>query len=156
MEKNEKDSDCVLAFDTLFTTNSIQVLKILLPCIPVRMQQFLAVFIKYLELQYTMQYFKTHTGSYGGRQMENQVQDFSSIFPKIQGYLSPSERTHIEQIFNMLQTFQTIQEMKPMLDALNSFSGTNGGTDTNGNPMDFLKTMLTPEQQSMFEMFSST
>lgn len=156
MGKNEKDSDCVLAFDTLFTTNSIQVLKILLPCIPIRMQQFLAVFIKYLELQYTMQYFKTHTGSYGGRQMENSAQDFSSIFPKIQGYLSPSEKRHIEQLMNMLQTFQTVQEMKPMLDMMNTLSAAENGSGSGTNPMDFLKNMLTPEQQSMFEMFSST
>lgn len=156
MGKNEKDSDSVLAFDTLFTTNSIQILKILLPCLSSRMQPFLAVFIKYLELQYTMQYFKTHPGSYGGRQMENTSMDFSTIFPKIQGYLSPAERSRIEQLMNMMQTFEKAQEMKPMFDMMSSLFAAEGGMDGGGNPMDMLKNMLTPEQQAMFDMFSAT
>ncbi|NLL79899.1 MAG: hypothetical protein GX234_08935 [Clostridiales bacterium] len=152
MESKEKDSDNVLAFDTLFTTNSIQIMKILLPCLPTRLQNFLAVYIKYLELQYTMQFLKTHPMSPGGRQSENTVQDIQSVYPQLQGYLTPSSKTQFEQFFGMLQTMQEMKGMMDMMNMMNSFSGEDNDFSTS---MDFLKGMLSPEQQAIFEMFSS-
>ncbi|MBO5292254.1 MAG: hypothetical protein J6B10_03620 [Lachnospiraceae bacterium] len=164
MENKEKEDDSVLAFDTLFTTNSIQILKIILPCIPAKIQRHLAVYIKYLELQYTIQYFKIHPVSFGGRLLENQTQDIQSILPKLQGYLSPAGKSQLEQLMGMLQTFKTIQEMKSMMDMMNAFSDNNDSASGLGDffnasagsdPMEFLKGMLTPEQQAMFDMFSA-
>ena len=52
MEKQEQDS--IQAFDTLYTTNQIQILKILLPYCAPDIQRNLAVMIRFLELQYTI------------------------------------------------------------------------------------------------------
>ena len=156
-----KDKDGVLVFDTLFTTNSIQILKILLPCIPPRMQSFLAVYIKYLELQYTLQYFKSHPMFSGGRQTEN-TPDLKTLYSEIKGYLSPEGRAQFEQLSNLLQTMQTVQEMKSMFDMMNAFSdtGQTGNSSDDAalhaslpDPMELLKGMLSPEQQAMFDMF---
>ena len=57
---DEKERDNVAVFDTLFTNNQIQIMKILLPCFDRPMQKYLAIYIKYQELQYTLSYFRNH------------------------------------------------------------------------------------------------
>ena len=58
--KNEEAAN-VMAFDALYTTNQIQKFKVLLPYIEPSMQKHLAVYIKYMELQYTMRYVRNDT-----------------------------------------------------------------------------------------------
>ena len=50
--------DKVTAFDALFTNNQIQKLKILLSYVDSPMQRQLAIYIKFLELKYTMELFQ--------------------------------------------------------------------------------------------------
>ena len=50
---NVCENEAVIAFDTLYTQNHIQILKILLPYFDPYGQNHLAVWIKYLELRYT-------------------------------------------------------------------------------------------------------
>lgn len=54
MDKNR--SSKVVAFDTLFSTNHIQMLKVLLPYADHQTQKTLAVYIKFLELNYTLDF----------------------------------------------------------------------------------------------------
>ena len=51
METNEHDN--IIAFDTLYTNNHIQMLKIVMPYFDARVQGQLAVYIKYLEFRHT-------------------------------------------------------------------------------------------------------
>lgn len=60
MDKNK--SDKVLAFDTLYTSNHIQMLKIFLPYLDSNLQKYLAIYIKYSELQYTLSFYKKRKG----------------------------------------------------------------------------------------------
>lgn len=60
---DEKEKDAVFLFDTLYTTNHIQMLKILLSYFPENSRNQLAIFIKFQEFQYTMEYVKNHTVS---------------------------------------------------------------------------------------------
>ena len=50
----------VMAFDNLFTTNRIQILKILLSYMAPSTQKTLAIYIKFLELQYTLTLFQNY------------------------------------------------------------------------------------------------
>ena len=50
----EKGTSPVTAFDSLFTTNKIQMLKVLLAWIPPSQQNMFAVYIKFLELQHAL------------------------------------------------------------------------------------------------------
>ena len=52
---NVCENKAVIAFDTLYTQNHIQILKILLPYFDPYGQSHLAVWIKYLELRYTLE-----------------------------------------------------------------------------------------------------
>ena len=57
---DSKQSDRVMAFDALFTTNHIQMLKLLLSYMEPSVQGRLAVYIKFLELQHTLQLIREH------------------------------------------------------------------------------------------------
>jgi len=52
--------DKAAAFDTLFTNNRIQILKTLAYYIDPHLLKGLAVYIKFLELQYTLALFRKH------------------------------------------------------------------------------------------------
>ena len=56
-ENNECVTDAILAFDTLYTTNHMKILKLLLPYLEPGHQKKLAVFIKWQELIFTMNFF---------------------------------------------------------------------------------------------------
>ena len=52
MDSNEHSK--VIAFDTLFCTNHIQMLKVILPYMDNQTQKSMAIYIKFLELNYTI------------------------------------------------------------------------------------------------------
>ena len=52
MEKNDKDY--LQTFDALYTTNQIQIMKILLPYCSPDSRRGLAVMIKFMEFDYTL------------------------------------------------------------------------------------------------------
>lgn len=56
MEKKTPRS--LLPFDELTMPGDLYLLKLLLPFIPAHMQKLLAIFIKYLELSYTLRTFQ--------------------------------------------------------------------------------------------------
>ena len=58
----EQGSKTIAAFDSLFTTNKIQMLKILLPRLLPRQQGGFAIYIKLLELQYAFSFLRLHPG----------------------------------------------------------------------------------------------
>ena len=57
------DTDKVLAFDTLFTTNHIKMLKVLLFYFDPSAQKMLAVLIKFLELHFQFQQILRYKGA---------------------------------------------------------------------------------------------
>ena len=52
-EKEEK-TEAILAFDTLYTTNHMKILKLLIPYLKTETQKKLAVYIKWQELLFTL------------------------------------------------------------------------------------------------------
>ena len=58
----DQSSKIIAAFDSLFTTNRIQILKILLPRLAPEHQSGFAVYIKLLELQYTLSFLHRQIG----------------------------------------------------------------------------------------------
>lgn len=178
-EKNENASN-VMAFDALYTNNQIQKLKVLLPYIEPSMQKHLAVYIKYMELQYTMTLTKKHTAALCGCGLSQpEKPDLKKLCQELCLYSTPEEIRQLEQIQNILQTMETVQEMTQTMSAMqeifpdmsmdslfeNPLSGgafadsENGGGApdgfaASGSPMlSMLMNMLTPEQKEMYEMF---
>ncbi len=170
--KNEEATN-VMAFDALYTTNQIQKFKVLLPYIEPSMQKHMAVYIKYMELQYTLSYVQRHPLQICGCSISSDEKpDLRSLCRQLCLYSSPEEIRQLEQFQNMLQTMETMQEMTQTMSALQeifpdlsagaSFGGDMPSSDSDaeedtGNGqfsmMDMLMNMLTPEQKTMYEMF---
>ena len=97
MEK--RDNDSIQAYDTLYTTNQIQILKILLPYCGQDIRRSLAVLIKFLELQYTLAFTLTHPECFREPPLPFSLND---LCDRIKGYCPP-------QPFSMLEQFQAMQ-----------------------------------------------
>lgn len=170
-------SDNILAFDTLFTTNHMQILKSLLPYVDSDFQKKLAVYIKFSELQYTLSYFQNHKAEISGCSLTKKEFDLSSIYQTIKGYCTHEEQSQIEQLINFMNTMEMVKNMREMMEFMNeletfsNFTYTSSDTSPSDNSSEavtsdsnpetqmdsfsmltMLKGMLPPEQAELFEM----
>ncbi len=116
--------DKIMAFDALFTTNHIRMMKLLLGYLEPPLQGKLAVYIKFLELQYTLTFFhRTPRASLcPGADMQGRGADYTAILDEILPFCSSSERETLETIRNTLQNFQNMQEMMETIQMLREVS----------------------------------
>ena len=91
------------------------------------------------------------------------------LFEQIKNFCSPREKALFGELLNlqknlelfeemkgMMQLFETLRESVPDADADTAANTDCSGTNPaagNFDPMTFLKGMLSPEQQAMFEAF---
>ena len=174
MEKNGHDK--ITAFDTLFTTNHIQMLKILMPYFDPPMRKQLVVYIKYLELRYALSYFDSHSHElYGCAEGYGHPLDGADPFGKeefnigkicseLLPYCTNDEKQKVEQISGLFRSMEMYKEMSQtfevMKDLMPDFpldsapdSGGSGSKEQGNGIMEMLMNMLSPEQKAMFEMF---
>ena len=135
-------NDTILTFDTLYTTNEIQLLKLALPLLSVQLQPVAATLIKMRELEYCL-----------SRLPHTKIRDFSIAIDKLDTFFDSampfcnqqqkklfSQLRRMKQSMKMMEKMQTILQMLPP-DAM-PFS-------ENGNTAD-------PDALShMFEIFSA-
>lgn len=155
MERKEHDK--ITAFDSLFTTNHIQILKIVMPYLDTPMRKKMAVYIKYLELQYTLSYYSSHSVELCGcsihptNSAEKEEFNLSKLCSEILPYCTAREKQSIEQISGMFRSVEMYQEISRTFEMMKNFAPDNGGGED--GMMNTLLSMLSPEQKSMFEMF---
>ena len=128
-------------FDNLVTPPFLYTLKLLLPYTPPSVQRFFGIYIKFLELRHTMEYFQGF--------------DFSSpanILEGLKPYMEPAEKEMMEQMSSMMNMMEMVRSMQSMPEGTSDSSAQGFGAF---NPMDMMKGMLSPEQQEMFEMYST-
>ena len=111
MEENELGS--ITAFDSLFTTNRIQMMKVLLPYLKPEQQGALAVCIKVMELNYTFSFFKNHPHALPLRLP--QKSDTTKVWDEILPFCGPEERSKVE---NMRIMMQSMNQMKEMMETM--------------------------------------
>lgn len=113
------ENEAVAAFDTLYTNNHIQILKILLPYFDFKGKKHLAVLIKFMELRYTMEYFGRHStldaDAQNSRKKSAQQPDIVRIFEQIKNFCTPSERAMFDQLANMKKSMEMYEEMMGMM-----------------------------------------
>lgn len=155
-----KESDYVLAFDTIYTNNHIQMLKVILPRLPRERRNQFALMIKFMELQYTISYCDKikHQINICANENDPDPGDLTSLIRDLQYYCSESEQKKFKEITDMMQALEMFQEMQKYKDLFGAASDPNNNSDENGtnSGMDInsmLKNLLSPEQQAMFEMF---
>lgn len=150
-------------FDELVIPQQLHMLKLILPYTPSSNQQFLGVFIKFLELKETMAFFQN-----SGNPLHTQAFNRSSpptameMLQEIKPYMPPKEAEMMDTFSNMMNIMEMVQMFQgsggdtggspfgDMSDMFSSFGGGSGGI----NPMDMMMGMLTPEQQNMFQMYN--
>lgn len=173
MEQNGHDK--ITAFDTLFTTNHIQMLKILMPYFDPPVRKQLVVYIKYLELRYALSYFDSHShelygcaGGYGSKDgadpFGKEEFNISKICSELLPYCTSDEKQKVEQISGLFRSMEMYKEMSQTFEVMKDFMpdfSTDSAKDSDNSRtpgqengmMEMLMKMLSPEQKAMFEMF---
>lgn len=136
----ENNQGKIIAFDTLFTTNHIQMLKILLTYADPTRQKALAVYIKLLELQYTLSFFRMHPASLLPKFPHEYEFDASKLMDEILPLCNRTEQEHINRMRNMYSNMGNIQEMIQMMQMMRELFPEGMGDDT-GNGSDFLSAL---------------
>ena len=166
-ENIEENMEAILAFDTLYTTNHMKILKLLIPYLESEHQKKLAVFIKWQELMFTLNFFKQYSASlYSPDFKQSKKLDLNNLISLLTPYCNESEKAIISQFSQMQNMMNMMEQMKvylPMIQQLmSSMSGDGnspGGLNLDGmnlgetDIMDMLKNMMSEEQQAMFSMF---
>lgn len=155
--------------DYMVSTKENLMLKAFLPYIDKGFQPFLATYIKYTELLATIYLFKENGSIFPSNQEHN---DFPDIISCLLPYVSEQERQTFEMIGNLKNAMTMFEEYKDIFENMNmenSFSEEAQGDSSNDYPeesdsehssdnmniSDTLSSLLTPEQQLMFEQLSS-
>lgn len=116
---DEKEtSNKVIAFDTLFTTNRIQILKVLMTYMEPSAQKQIAIYIKLSELQYTMDFFNKHPEASICSCAGESDLDAGKLCDEILPLCNLEERNRILQMKNMYQSMQQMQEMMDMMQMM--------------------------------------
>ena len=131
----DNNQDGIAIFDTIFTNNRICMMKVVLPFLPPSFQKSIAIYIKYLELQYTMQYFAKHSSGIftGQNEAGSHTPAPDVVWEKLLPYCSPTEKENVKQMRNMMQTFRSMKDMMEMIDTMKELFpdgfGSSGGFD---------------------------
>ena len=162
-ENIEENMEAILAFDMLYTTNHMKILKLLIPYLESEHQKKLAVFIKWQELMFTLNFFKQYSASlYSPDFKQSKKLDLNNLISLLTPYCNESEKAIISQFSQMQNMMEQMKVYMPMIqhfmssmsDEGNHSNGMPEGMDLGGNNMmDILKNMMSEEQQTMFSMF---
>lgn len=166
----KEESSNVVAFDALYTNNQIQKLKVLLPYLEPSMQKHMAIYIKYMELQYTMDLFRKHPFHVCSSNSTPKP-DMKKLCHDLKPYCTEAEAKHLEQMASIFQTMEMYQEMTQTMNTMQELfpdmgaglfgasgsndSGTNSAAMPDSSMESLLMGMLSPEQKAMFEAFSN-
>ena len=116
---DDKRIDKAAAFDTLFTSNRIQILKILAYYMDPRLLKGLAVYIKMSELQYTLTLFRRHPETSlciapSSANEETATELCNDLMP----LCDETQKSALRQIIQMMDNIHNFQEMMEMVQTL--------------------------------------
>ena len=168
-----KVSEKIYAFDSLYTTNHIQMLKVLLPCLNPSLQRTLTLYIKFLELFYAIHFLNTHPYAIKGCVFDHTTFDFDSFIKDIEPYISSHEADTFRQLNQSIQTARQFEKMQQKMESLkdilpegfdfgnltslgNMFQQTTNTSSNNTSssipPM--METFFTGKQKDLYEKFN--
>lgn len=127
--------------DNLVNNKELNILKAIFPLMPASTKRFISVYIALKELSnisYLLNYANSNI-SFQNSSSDDSL-DFQKIFEAIKKFLSPSEIENIENYLNIMNIFTMYNDMND---------------EDGGFNIDMLKSMLPPEQNAMFEAFST-
>lgn len=157
---DQKDTNQINAFDTLFSNNHIQMLKILLPYMDNQFQKYLAIYIKFLELQCALSFLKERPFPLCGCMEPDAPMEPEVLIKKLLPLCTKKEKTQMKQFLSVFQSINQYQEMAKTMEFMKEFMPEPSASDGSDSPFSpdmssVLMNMLSPEQQEMFQMFSA-
>lgn len=152
----EKRTSPVTAFDSLFTTGKIQMLKVLAAWLPPSQQGMLVLYIKLLELEYAFSLLRRpeklpiKSRYLSADFLSGDNSDALALLDELLPYGSPAERSRIEGMKSMLQNLGKIKEMMEMAEMMKEMfpEGFGGGED----PTDILSGLAALSGMDMSNM----
>ncbi|MBQ9489240.1 MAG: hypothetical protein IKO03_12925 [Lachnospiraceae bacterium] len=98
------------SFDSIFTSGSLQMLKVLLPCLPADKRGGFAIFIRMQELLFTMDQVRQFHGSIPMESSPSGDALFDALLP----YCNSSQEEQLRQMKSMLKQMEQIKEAMEM------------------------------------------
>ena len=139
----EKEKElCMTPVDLAAGGEQLQLLKALVPYLAAGMQKPFVLLIKCMEIQNLAAFFSrppvlsAQTADTSGK-----TYGFSEILSEISPYLPRQQR----ELFSQIQ---------PLLEMLQLFSAMNQSGEESPDPTELFSSMLSPEQQAIFSIFS--
>ncbi|MGI6006279.1 MAG: hypothetical protein ACOX8E_02160 [Ruminococcus sp.] len=118
---NENESPRMTALDQMVSDDSLQAMKAVIPYAPSREQQFLSVFIKFMELKKTFQMFQKPENDMKMASAEPSVQSPADMLQDIRQHTGGSVRESIDNLLNAFQTIQVFQMYQEMEEGKNEY-----------------------------------
>lgn len=130
---SEKGKETITAFDTVLTTNRIQMMKVFLSYLAPEQQGGLAVYIKFSELQYAMQLARQAPGRpllhsqrtvlslrslLDGSLFNGNQEGILELLDELLPFSGPEERSRILNLKNMLASMSRMREMMEMMEMM--------------------------------------
>ena len=155
----EKGKETITAFDTVLTTNRIQMMKVFLSYLAPEQQSGLAVYIKFSELQYAMQLARQAPGRpllhsqrpvlslqslLNGSLFNGNQEGILELLDELLPFSGPEERSKILNLKNMLVSMSKMREMMEMMEMMKELfpDGVNFGDGGNGDGTDGISSMV--------------
>lgn len=91
-------------FDDAIFPKELQMLKVFLPFLPAQTQKLFAIYIKWTELQYTMEYFNKNPPIQQEMELGNVMKCMKSLLPA-------DEQAQMEQFADMFENMDMYREM---------------------------------------------
>lgn len=139
-----KNTGSVPAFESLFTTGGIQMLKVIASWLPPSRQAGFAVCIRLMELQYAFSLLRnptpalsSSTGRLTADFFSGDNTDALELLDELLPYGGPKEQKRIRDMKNTLQNFARMKEMMSMMEMMKELFPEGFGAD-GGNPGDIL------------------
>lgn len=128
---------------TSFQLNShmLELLSAAMPYTNPNMQGMVSFLIKYKELQDTMQYVH-HPPGMKACSFEGGKDNLLPLLTSIRSACNPVERQTVDTLIHFMQSMEMINKYQNIMNS------------DSQSPMDAIKNMLPPEQQSMIDMYS--
>ena len=113
----EKESPSSIArFDTLYTSNQIQILKILMPFLSPAMQNPFAIYIKYMELQISLN--KSQNGVFIPFSQRPFSDDIEPLCEELSPFLGPKEKESLSHLKSTMQSFKDMKDTMEMFQMM--------------------------------------
>ncbi len=93
-----------MTFDEVILPKELQMLKAFLPFLPSSMQKMLAIYIKWVELQKTIEYFSQNPPIQKSPDMGNLMQCMKGLLP-------PEEQSQMEQFADIFENMDMYRDM---------------------------------------------